>query len=166
MTERPVAESPLDKKLIAYLDEHPDDIQPRDLNNFRFNLPGGMMRVSVKHLEAFGGVDTRTLREKSVAENNPHIGYYSNKRLEQTYAQFYASIDSALEELNIDPEQIARINGRATSPINEPALKARGIDVSFFKSTRRGRIARVLNRVSIPVYQYLRKQGYGHFDLV
>ncbi len=166
MTQRPVVESPLDEQLIAYLDEHPEDIQPRELNNFRFNLPGGIMRVSVKMLEAFDGVDTKTLREKNTEEANPHAKYYSDKRFDQTYAQFYASIDAALKELNIDLEQVERINNRATSPINESALAAKGIDVNKFKLNRNRRISRVLNKVSIPVYQYLRKQGYRHYELV
>lgn len=138
----------------AFFNEHPERlIESGRLNNFLTGFPGAASR------KQFGEYNLLDESMQSQAENSVggeditkrKIGRGSELRQKQTLREFYAAIDSAIQEAGLDVgkiekeiEEIENLSGEERSRRKEELEK------------------RVLKA---GVYCVLRKRGYTHYDL-
>lgn len=107
------------------------------VNNFRFHLPRGWYRDLAS--------DCWDIPYSQLGS----VAHFSPKKLQQTPAQFYNSVDLALAAKNIViPQQLQPFVGEKNP---------------FFKGIRAQMIE--LHTLVLPGYAHLRDDGYTHADL-
>lgn len=148
MTNETPKKMTFDEQILFY-DLHPEEATPQSLANFYQRLPGGWVRETDHQND-----DKRTLAERITAGEAASTLLYSGKRLSQTDADFYASVDKALADAGLNSEHVANRNKEIIQLSHERKIN------EHFKA------AVGLNQTAIPVYLILRKQGYRHYELV
>ncbi|MFC1597999.1 hypothetical protein ACFL2M_00505 [Patescibacteria group bacterium] len=160
-------------KLLADYDEYlePDTedeekLDPESYVNFTAALPGGSkrqmyeeilnwperIRVAMeKELHRPLRDSLEQIREESIEGAKDSTRYFSNKRLNQSQAEYFQVMDDIIERLGLDPDELRQNN----QEFREAYLQGGSIeDVPFFKQAAK------------KIFQALLEQGYTRSDIV
>ena len=165
---RPPVTADLTEK-SKYFDEHPEEVRPEDMNNFLLWMPGSGYKENISGGKSFS--EPRNKRASDIA----HSELWRN----QSAAEFFDLMEKAFREAPIDhasidplmaartilPQQISNIEkSLEQKPDPETAKQLRTLQQRLIQEN--SELPQKLRQALIPLYQYLRQQGYTHYDLV
>lgn len=154
MTEKihPALESHLEDEEQVFT-EHPEEIEFGFLNQFHDVLPGGLMRTEEFMINEGQLKDYREFTPEQAQ-------HFSEQRLNQTDAEFFATIDAVIDKLGLDAKKIKSANAEALAVAKNDALPLEDRNRS-----KRDLLLSIADEM-LTIYKELRKMGYTHYELI